>query len=666
MCGIVGWTTLGSNSAANTCADEVLLRSMCSRIQHRGPDSEGVFVDEHVALGIRRLAVIDLVTGGQPVFDESRSNVVVMNGEIYNFQELRKDLESRGHRFVTRADTEVLPHLYEEHGQRMVEKLNGMFAFALWDSRRKKLFLVRDRFGEKPLYYGIFPGKLIFASELKAILAHPDVETRLNLHALRQYLAFDYVPAPYSIYEGIFKLPAAHSLTVENGEIKIERYWNLSFQKRTPAPNIDDAAEELRELLADSTRMRLVSDVQLGVLLSGGVDSSSIAAYAQQFSRKPIKTFCIGFDEKSYDESLAARQVAEHLGTEHHEERFSVEGAAELLPEIAIWLDEPISDPSILPTFLLSRFVRSEVTVALGGDGADEIFAGYPSYYAHKLAERYEKIPYFLRRNFVESVINRLPVGRGNMAFDFLARRFLKSLTKRDPVARHFSFFGSFMLDEQESLLTETVKSNNGTDIYAEARNWFDTCKFDTAIDSDNLIEKMQFLDLKFYLAEDILTKVDRASMAVSLEVRSPFLDRRIAEFSAGLPRDYKLNCRTAKFAFGKTGKYVLKKAVAPLLPHHITNRMKSGFGIPVAAMLKGKLNPLVRDLLSPERLRSQGLFNPNFVQRLLTDHETGAGNHAATLWTLLVFQLWFDNFSPSRIRLERASKIIVPETMHA
>ncbi|MBA4123709.1 MAG: asparagine synthase (glutamine-hydrolyzing) [Acidobacteria bacterium] len=652
MCGIVGWANLNSNSSPNE-ADEMLLRAMCAKIKHRGPDSEGVFLSESVALGMRRLSVIDLYTGAQPVFNEDRAISVVMNGEIYNFQELQKDLEQRGHKFFTHTDTEVLPHLYEEHGVLMVEKLNGMFAFALWDSRRKKLFMARDRFGEKPLYYGVFAGKLFFASELKALLAHADVETRINFQALRQYLAFDYVPAPLSIYQGIFKLPAAHSLTLENGEIRIERYWNLSFQKRQPTPSVEEAAEELRALLADATKMRFMSDVPLGVLLSGGVDSSSIAAFAQQFSSQPVKTFSIGFDEASFDESHFARQVATHLGTEHYEDILSVDKAADLLPEIATWLDEPLADASILPTFLLSRFARSEVTVALGGDGGDEIFAGYPWYYAHKMAERYEKIPRFLRQNFFESIVNNLPTGTKNMPFDFMAKRFIKALANQDLVARHHSFFGSFTISEQENLLTDAVKSQNGADIYGEARRWLKTWDSDNlidsgnAIDSDNVIERMLFLDMKFYLAENILTKIDRASMAVSLEVRSPFLDPRIAEFSASLPRDYKLNCNSAKFAFGNTGKFILKKAVAPLLPDSVTKRRKKGFVIPVAAWLKGKLNPLACDLLAPERIKKQGLFNPTFVNKLLTEHETGKANHFKTLWTLLIFQLWSDNFSP-------------------
>ena len=631
MCGIVGWANLNSNSS-QTQADETVLREMCGKIRHRGPDAEGVFSSESVALGMRRLAIIDLSAAGeQPVFNEGKSISVVMNGEIYNFRELKRDLEKRGHKFLGHSDTEVLPHLYEEYGAAFVEKLRGMFAFALWDSRRKTLFLARDRFGEKPLYYGVFGEKLIFASELKALTKHPVVETRLNLSALSQFLAFDYVPAPNSIYENIYKLPASHALTLENGEIKIERYWNLSFKKRSDAISVEEAADKLRELLADAVKSQLVSDVPLGVLLSGGIDSSTVAAFAQKFADKPVKTFSIGFDEASFDESVYARQVARHLGTEHYEDRLSVEKAADLLPEIAVWLDEPISDASILPTFLLARFVRQHVTVALGGDGGDEIFAGYLMYRAHKLAAKYEMIPSFLRKNVIENVVKKLPNGTGNMSFDFKAKRFINSVAERDLIKRHHSFFGSFTSGEQENLLTSAVKAQSGADIYKEARHWFDVCN------ADNLTEKMQFLDQKLYLAEDILTKVDRAAMAVSLETRSPFLDYRVAEFAASLPESYKLNG-------GKT-KFVLKRAVAPLLPETILKRPKKGFGIPVAQWLKTKLNPLARDLLSAERLKKQGLFNHDFVEKLLVEHEKGRANHYKTLWTLIVFQLWIDNF---------------------
>ena len=410
MCGITGWAYLDSRAAVPEGAEE-LLRSMCGRMARRGPDSEGLMAAEGVALGMRRLAIIDLQTGEQPVRNEDGSVSVVLNGEIYNYRELRRELEARGHRFRTASDTEVLPHLYEEYGEAgMLERLNGMFAFTLWDARARRLFLARDPFGEKPLYWGVFGDRLLFASEPKVLLAHPAVETRINLEALRQYLAFDYVPAPLSIYEGIRKLPAAHALTLEGGETRVWPYWRLSYRKPAAAPTVDEAAERLRELLADSVRMRLVSDVPLGVLLSGGVDSSAVTAMAVRASAATVKTFSISFAEKSFDESAYARGVADFLGTDHHEERLGANVAADLVGEIGSWMDEPLSDPSVVPTYLLSRFTRQHVTVALGGDGGDELFAGYPMYQAHRLARLYNSVPEAVRRLVVEPAVRGLPV----------------------------------------------------------------------------------------------------------------------------------------------------------------------------------------------------------------------------------------------------------------
>jgi asparagine synthase (glutamine-hydrolysing) len=599
-------------------------------MKHRGPDSEGLWTDESVALGMRRLSIIDLHTGEQPVFSEDKSIVVVMNGELYNFREVRSDLEKRGHCFETQTDTEILPHLYEEYGEAMLEHINGMFAFALWDKRKQKLLIARDRFGEKPLYYSVFDGNLIFASEPKVLLENPSVKTEINLDALRQYLSFDYVPAPASIYKNIYKLPAAHLLIAENGEVRTRRYWNLSFQKNGNAPTIEKAAGQLREILADAVRMRLVSDVPLGILLSGGVDSSTVAAFATQFSTEKVKTFSIGFEEDSFDESKFARQVAVHFGTEHYEDKLSVEKAADLISEIGTWLDEPLSDGSLIPTLLLSRFVKKHVTVALGGDGGDEIFAGYPMYFGHKVANIYTRIPQFLRNNLIEPIVNNLPVSTKNLSFDYKAKRFVAA-SKYDTVTRHHSWFGSFSIDEQNDLLTKDVLANSSGDIYRGAK---DLLKI---TDAKNEIEQMQFLDMNFYMAEDILTKVDRASMAVSLEVRAPFLDPRVAEFAASLPLRYKLK--------GNQGKYVLKKAMEKLLPKNILHRPKKGFGVPIAEWLKGRLNPLMRDLLDSTRLKNQGLFEENHVQKLINEHETGAASHHKQLWTLLVFQLWLDNF---------------------
>ncbi len=610
---------------------------MCERMKHRGPDSEGLWHDEQVALGMRRLSIIDLHTGEQPVYNEDRTVVVVMNGELYNYREVRADLEKRGHKFITNSDTEILPHLYEEYGDAMVDEINGMFAFALWDKTREKMIIARDRFGEKPLYYGVFGDKLIFGSELKVLLENPSVTAEIDLDALRHYLSFDYVPAPRSIFKGISKLPAAHLLTVENGKIATKRYWNLTWQKeenKSGAEIPEKKLEELRELLADAVRMRLVSDVPLGILLSGGIDSSTVAAFATQFSTERVKTFSIGFEEDSFDESRFAREVATHLGTEHHEDRLSVERAADLISEIGKWLDEPMSDGSLIPTFLLSGFVRRSVTVALGGDGGDEIFAGYPMYYAHKVARAYERVPRIVRRGLIEPVVNALPVSTKNLSFDYKAKRFVAA-SKYDLVTRHHSYFGSFSVDEVRSLLTPEVREKTDADVYRDAKDLLAIC------DATDDIEKMQFLDINYYLAEDILTKVDRASMAVSLEVRAPFLDPRVAQFAASLPVDHKLR--------GKNGKYILKKAVEPLLPRGILERPKKGFGIPIASWLKGRLNPLMHEKLSPSRLKDQGLFEPDHVAKLIREHESGAASHHKQLWTLLVFELWSENFLGKR-----------------
>lgn len=637
MCGITGWANLDPHTPPPDGAAE-LLHSLCERMIHRGPDSEGLLVTNGVALGMRRLAIIDLVTGEQPAWNEDKTVAVVLNGEIYNYREIREDLEKRGHSFRSQSDTEVLPHLYEEYADEMVQHLNGMFAFALWDARQRRLLIARDRFGEKPLYWGVFDNTLLFASEPKVLLAHPSVKSSLNLQALREYLSFDYIPAPLSIYEGIQKLPAAHLLTLADGKVETRRYWRLSYKTSVSPPSETEAAEQLRELLADSVRMRLVSDVPLGVLLSGGVDSSTIAAMAVRASSEAVKTFSISFAEASFDESSYARAVAKFLGTDHHEERLSANLAANLVGEIGSWMDEPFSDPSLVPTYLLSRFTRKHVTVALGGDGGDELFAGYPMYRGHRWADNYAKVPRALRTALIEPLVRLLPVKTKNLSFDYKASRFVTG-AKYDRVARHHIWFGSFTPDEQERLLTADVLRTTEGDIYAQARRMLAEC------DSPDVIKQMQSLDTQLYLAEDILTKVDRASMSVSLEVRAPFLDPRVAEFAASLPANYKLR--------GSKTKYILKQAVAGLLPPFVARRGKKGFGVPVAEWLKEKLRPLARDLLSPERVRRAGVFNPEYVTKLQDEHERGVANHRKLLWTLLMFELWHESFIETPRRIE-------------
>ena len=639
MCGITGWLNLDNKSNHEA---EAVLHSMCETIVHRGPDSEGLWIDDQAALGMRRLSIIDLKTGDQPVFNCDRSVIVMMNGELYNYREVRADLEKLGHKFTTNSDTEILPHLYEEYGEALVDHVNGMYAFSLWDTRKKKLIIARDRFGEKPLYYGVFDGKLIWASEPKALLAHPSVKPELDLNALRHYVSFDYVPAPMSIYKGVSKLPAAHMLVVENSEVRTRRYWDLSWTTNfslSHGPNgagttnlsLSSVAGDLRDLLSDAVRMRLVSDVPLGILLSGGIDSSTVAAFATQHATERVKTFSIGFEEDSFDESKYARRVAKHLNTEHYEDKLSATTAGDLISEIGNWLDEPMSDGSLIPTFLLARFVRKYVTVALGGDGGDELFAGYPMYYAHGVAAKYHAIPSFIRSGLIEPIVNALPVSTNNMSFDYKAKRFIRG-ARLDDVARHHSWFGSFSTDQHDKLFTRDVLEKTDADIYAGVRDLVG------ASHAKNVIERMQYADINFYLAEDILTKVDRAAMAVSLETRAPFLDPRVGQFAASIPVDYKLR--------GKSGKVILKEAMKDLLPHEILHRPKKGFGIPIAEWLKGRLNSLMHDLLASDRLTSQGLFDAEYVQRLIREHETGAASHHKELWTLLVFQLWVDNFT--------------------
>src|SRR6185312_5493199 len=493
MCGITGWASLDSRTPPPEGAQE-LLHAMCERMLHRGPDAEGLMVSTGVALGMRRLAIIDLLTGEQPAHNEDKSVSVILNGEIYNYRELRDDLEKRGHSFRSASDTEVLPHLYEEYGRDMVQHLNGMFAFALWDAKRRRLFIARDRFGEKPLYWGIFDNTLLFASEPKVLLAHPAVRPSLNLEALRRYLSFDYVPAPLSIYEGINKLTAAHSLTLEDGRVEVERYWKLSYKKPDHLPTEREAAEHLRFLLADSVRMRLVSDVPLGVLLSGGIDSSTVTALAALASTETVKTFSISFAEASFDESSFARAVAKHLGTDHHEERFSADLAANLVGEIGSWLDEPSSDPSLVPTYLLSRFTRKHVTVALGGDGGDELFAGYQMYAGLRWAEFYKRVPQGIRGAIIEPLVRRLPVKTKNLSFDYKALRFVTG-AKYDTVARHHVWFGSFTPEEQQQLLTPDALLASDSEIYADARAIASECN------SDDLVTQMQSVDTRLYLA---------------------------------------------------------------------------------------------------------------------------------------------------------------------
>ena len=626
MCGILGVINLERGRPA----DERVARAMAAAQAHRGPDDEGFYFNGPVALGMRRLAIIDVPGGHQPMANEDGSVWVVFNGEIYNFAVLRAELLGRGHQFRTHSDTEVLVHLYEEHGDDLVTRLNGMFAFALWDERRARLLVARDRMGEKPLYFTAAPGAFVFASELKSLLAHPGVGRRLSLRALRKYLSYEFVPSPHSMIEGVRKLRPAHRLIWERGGWREERYWGLSYEGEKLRLGAEEAAEEVRGRLREAVRLRLVADVPLGVLLSGGIDSSAVAALACEEAVGRVRTFSIAFAEPSFDESSYARAVAARLGTEHHEERFTERDMLAIVPEIPRLLDEPLGDGSLIPTFLLSRYTRRHVTVALGGDGGDELFAGYPTYVAHRLAGYYRGLPGLLRRGLIEPAVARLPVSTEKLSFDFRAKRFVRG-AGLPAGTRHAVWMGSYDAAEQRRLLApEVLAACPDEEVFDEVRAY-------DGLNGADAVEPMMRLDATHYLPECVLFKVDRASMAASLEVRAPFLDHTLVEFLTRLPVGLKLR--------GLTTKYILKRAMRSRLPREVTDRPKKGFGMPVAKWVKGELRPLVRETFSPARLRRRGLFNPDYVSRLLDEHEGGRAYHRKLIWTLLMFELWPQEF---------------------
>ena len=623
MCGIVGMVAPPGGAPV----EGERVRAMARAIVHRGPDDEGFYLTPRVGLGMRRLSIIDLSTGHQPIGNEDGSLQVVFNGEIYNYRSLREELLARGHQLRTASDTEVLVHLYEDLGDDLVTRLNGMFAFALWDERRRRLLLARDRMGEKPLYFTqLADGAFLFASELKALATDPRVERRLDLRALRKYLQYEFVPAPHTMLAGVYKLPPAHRLIVEEGSWRMERYWQLPDPGEPRPISLAAAAEELRERLREAVRIRLIADVPLGILLSGGIDSSTVAALACAEAGQRVETFSIAFAEKSFDESAHARLVAAHLGTHHHEAIVTEQEMLATVGRIPALLDEPLGDASLIPTYLLSEFTRRDVTVALGGDGGDELLAGYPTYFAHRLAESYRRLPSWMRRGVIEPLVARLPVSTANLSFDFKAKRFVQGAAL--PLGmRHTVWMGSFTAPQQARLLLPEIAATvPDEEVYDEILPYDSPSPLDP-------VERMMRLDAGHYLSEGVLVKVDRASMAASLETRAPFLDHTLVEFLCSLPLSLKLR--------GSSGKMVLKEAMRNDLPASILARPKKGFGMPVAQWLQQGLRPLVRETLSPDRLRRQGLFSPSDVARLLAEHESGQADHRKLLWTLLMFELW-------------------------
>jgi asparagine synthase (glutamine-hydrolysing) len=626
MCGICGFCFPDKKQI-----DFNVLKKMTSALKHRGPDDEGYYTDAGIALGHRRLSIIDLNTGKQPIHNEDESVYVVFNGEIYNFPELKKDLESRGHAFYTKTDTEILVHLYEEMREGLLEEINGMFAFALWDKKSKKLFLARDRIGIKPLYYSYNSNGLAFSSEPKALLQLPWIEGKLDLQGLSHYLSYDYIPAPYSIYKDIKKVPPGHQVVYQKGKIRCDRYWDLDLTDRFNR-NLEE--REFCELIwrefCRGVKMRLISDVPIGVLLSGGIDSTSVLAALRHEGVDDVKTFSIGFEDPSFDESRYFRSAASFFETEHHEEVLAPQKLIDIIPEVASMLDEPLADASIMPTYLLSHFTRGIVKVALGGDGGDELFAGYPTYQAYLLSRYYERFPRMMRY-VIDAIVKRLPVSFDNMSFDFRAKKFIDGIVY-PPVERNYIWLGTFAPDMKEELVTKEVREAWGDfDAFHVLHDYLNGKTFSSELG------KLLYLDTKLYLQEGVLAKVDRASMAHGLEVRVPFLDHRFVELITGLPERLKLK--------GLTTKYLWKKTIKDRIPTGMRRRGKKGFGMPVAKWLCGDLKGLMLEMLSEDRLKRQGIFNPAVVQSLVTDHLARRADNRKKVWNLLIFQLWWDSF---------------------
>ena len=638
MCGIIGYLNLNGKDVT---PDENYLPQMCRSIYHRGPDEEGMKIIGPAAMGMTRLSIIDLATGQQPIANEDESVWIVFNGEIYNFQELQKKVVKLGHTLRTRSDTEVIVHLYEEYGVDCLQHLEGMFSFAIWDSRKESLFIARDRLGEKPLHWGVFDGQLIFGSELKALLVHPKTRKNLNLQALQKYLTLEYVPAPESIFDGIHKLMPGHFMLVKNGDVQLKNYWTPKIEAQESITEAD-AAGRLVELLDKSIQLRMIADVPLGVFLSGGIDSSAIAAFAAAHSRNPIRTFSIGFADPSFDESAHAQAVASHLNTDHEVIQFLPDMALETMQELWAVLDEPMADASILPTYFLSKMTKRSVTVALSGEGGDELFGGYPTYQAHKMASMWNRVPSALRNGVIEPTIRALPVNMNNLSLDYKMKRFISSAAE-SPVQRHLRWMGSISLKEQAKLLDQATRAGSQSQTATAAReeDFFDPAnpyyRLSPDIAADDVVSRIMRLDLRTYLPDDLLVKSDRASMAASLEVRLPFLAYPLVEFALSLPSSLKVK--------GMTTKYLLKKAVAPYLPHRTINRPKKGFGIPVAKWLNKDFAPIVDELFSDKFIAQQGLFEKEYVRNLLSEHRSGAVDRRKELWTLFMFQQFFRKY---------------------
>ena len=620
MCGICGVILRDGSSP-----DPDVLRKMNGTMTHRGPDSDGLLIDGPAGLAARRLAIIDLEHGDQPIGNEDGRVQVVQNGEIYNYRELRAELERAGHRFSTRSDTEVLVHLYEERGPDFVAALRGMFAIALWDASERRLMLARDRFGIKPLYYRARSDALSFSSELKALLAEPGCPRELDFDALESFLAFNSIPAPLTIFSGMRKLPAGHMLVRDRSGTQVVRYSRPrpAVAAAVRSESEEQLAVELRDRLRDSIRAHLVADVPVGVLLSGGIDSSALTALAAEESSHPVSTFSIGFEEESFDELDAARLVAERYGTDHHELVVRPD-AAKLLPRLVEAFDEPFADSSAVPTYLVSQLAAGSVKVALSGEGGDELFGGYYTYVADQLASRLAPVVRAAR-----PLVERLPSSSAKVSFDYRAKRFARG-AHLPPLERHHAWKEIFSPDVRAEL-TEPRPDRPVDPLDLYRARFAET-------EGVEPLSRLQDLDFGIYLVDDLLVKTDRASMAQSLEARVPFCDSAVAEFALALPTRLKVR------GFGK--KRLLRRAVAPLLPRSIVRARKQGFSIPLAAWLRGELGPFARDVLDPETLRRQGILRPEPVLGLLDDHVARRDDLSRQIWALMNLTLWAETYA--------------------
>ena len=624
MCGICGIV-----DSAGRQPDAAILRRLNTAIQHRGPDDQGYYEQGGAGLAMRRLAIIDVAGGDQPIFNEDNSIVIVYNGECFNYTQLRSNLEKQGHQFSTNTDTECVVHLYEEYGDDCVQYLRGQFAFALWDSNRQRLLLGRDRLGQKPIHYTMMDGRLYFASELSALLSVLPHKPEIDLQSIDDYLGLQYIPEPRTVYKGIYKLSAAHRLVWHKGDLKIEPYWDFAYEPKHTASE-GELIEELRSIARDAVRMRLMSEVPLGAHLSGGIDSSIIVALMAEASAGPVKTFSVGFEETNFSELPYARAVAERYATDHHEFNLSFGDIPSTLRTVLHQFGEPFADPSALPLYLLSQVTREHVTVVLNGDGGDESFAGYQRYWLDGYANSYLHLPDVVTRRLVPSLAAALPDRSNGPVGSSLANgiKRLPQLAQIDPRASLLRW-GSYFSPEQKAGLWRPDISVQVDMTNAEREM---AAIYDSA-PAQSRLDRTLYTDIKSYLAGDLLVKADRMTMAHSLEGRSPFLDQELVSWAAKLPESYKLR--------GRRGKFLLRKAFSHLLPAEVQGHGKQGFGIPVGAWLRGPLQSWIHETLLASNGRLASWFQRDALVHLLAEHGAGKQDHGKRLWALACLALW-------------------------